>query len=162
MRIALVALSFIGEPGPVWGADWEWGAPLIVVTVLVHVLAMGFISQKAIQIHGNIMQHRHTITAFVIVMGATTLLATTLHALEAGIWAYAYCLIGALPDFKSAMLYSLGAMTTYGHQNLYLQEHWRLIGPIEALNGSLLVGLTTAFLFWLIQEVSPRNRTNNH
>jgi hypothetical protein len=59
------------------------------------------------------------------------------------------------------MLYSLGAMTTYGHQNLYLQEHWRLIGPIEALNGSLLVGLTTAFLFWLIQEVSPRNRTNH-
>jgi hypothetical protein len=161
MAIALAALSFVLEPSPVWGVDWEWGAPLIVVTVIVHVLAMGFISQKAIQIHGNIMQHRHSIAAFVIVMGATTLLATTLHAVEAGIWAYAYCLIGAMPDFKSAMLYSLGAMTTYGHQNLYLQEHWRLIGPIEALNGSLLVGLTTAFLFWLIQEVSPRNRPSH-
>ena len=161
MRIELATLSFIQEPSPVWGVDWEWGAPLIVVTVIVHVLAMGFISQKAIQIHGNIMQRRNTTTAFVIVMGATTLLATILHAFEAGMWAYAYCLIGALPDFKSAMLYSLGAMTTYGHQNLYLQEHWRLIGPIEALNGSLLVGLTTAFLFWLIQEVSPRNRANH-
>jgi len=161
MRIALTTLNFIQEPRPVWTADWEWGLPLIVVTVIVHVLVMGFITQKAIQIHGNIMQRRYTRAAFLVVMGVTTLVTTVLHAVEAGIWAFAYCLIGALPDFKSAMLYSLGAMTTYGHQNLYLQEHWRLIGPIEALNGSLLVGLTTAFLFWLIQEVSPRNRTNH-
>jgi hypothetical protein len=54
------------------------------------------------------------------------------------------------------MLYSLGAMTTYGHQNL--EKHWQLLGTIEALNGSLLFGLSTAFLFWLIQEVSPNNR----
>ncbi len=160
MRTALAAFNFVLEPSTVWRADWEWGLPMIVVTVIVHVLVMGFITQKAVQIHGSIMQRRHKTTAFVMVMGATTLLTTVVHALEAGLWAFAYCLIGALPDFKSAMLYSLGAMTTYGHQNLYLQEHWRLIGPIEALNGSLLVGLTTAFLFWLIQEVSPKIRTS--
>jgi hypothetical protein len=89
MAIALLALSFVQEPRPVWGADWEWGAPLIVVTVIVHVLTMGFITQKAIQIHGNIMQGRHTRTAFVIVMGATALVTTVLHAMEAAIWAYA-------------------------------------------------------------------------
>jgi hypothetical protein len=87
--------------------------------------------------------------------GATTLLATILHGLEAAIWAVAYCFIGARPDFRTAMFYSLGAITTYGHQNLYLEERWRLLGGIEALNGWLLFGLSTAFLFWLFQEVSP-------
>jgi hypothetical protein len=29
---------------------------------------------------------------------------------------------------------------------------------IEALNGWLLFGLSTAFLFWLLQEVSPGSR----
>jgi hypothetical protein len=93
-----------------------------------------------------------------MVLGATTLLATILHALEAAIWAVAYLLIGALADSRSAMLYSLGALTTYGHQSVFLEEHWRLLGTIEALNGWLLFGLSTAFLFWLIQEVSPKIR----
>ena len=89
---------------------------------------------------------------------ATALLATLLHGIETFIWAVAYIFIGALPDLRSGMLYSLGAMTTYGHQSLYLEDRWRLLGTLEALNGWLLFGLSTAFLFWLIQEVSPSNR----
>jgi hypothetical protein len=30
-----------------------------------------------------------------------------------------------------------------------------MLGSIEALNGSLLFGLTTAFLFWLFQKILP-------
>jgi hypothetical protein len=91
---------------------------------------------------------------FIVVTGASTLLATTLHGIEAGIWAAAYRLLGALPDGKSAMLYSLNAITSYGHTNLSLENHWQLMGAIEALNGWLLFGLTTAFLFSVIQRVS--------
>jgi hypothetical protein len=58
-----------------------------------------------------------------------------------------------LPDNKSAVLYSLGAMTTYGHATLFLEDRWALLGAIEALNGVLLFGLTTAFLFAIIQHV---------
>ena len=86
-------------------------------------------------------------------MGTTTLLATILHAIEAGVWAFSYRLVGALPDFKSAMLYSLNAITSYGHESLVLESRWQLMGAIEALNGSLLFGLTTAFLFGMIQKV---------
>ena len=49
-------------------------------------------------------------------------------------------------------LYSLSAMTSYGHANLDLEEHWQLLGALEALNGMLLFGLTTAFLFGVIQR----------
>ena len=96
--------------------------------------------------------------AFAVVVGAMSLLATILHAIETGIWAMAYCFIGTMPNFRNAMLYSLGAMTTYGHDNLVLEDRWRLLGTIEALSGWLLFGLSTAFLFWVIQEVSPNNR----
>jgi hypothetical protein len=36
-----------------------------------------------------------------------------------------------------------------------LDPHWQLMGALEALNGILLFGLTTAFLFAMIQEVWP-------
>ena len=90
---------------------------------------------------------------FVAAMGTTTLLATSLHAIEAGIWASSYLLLGALPDERTAMLYSLSAITSYGHANIFLEDHWRLMGAMEALNGWLLFGLSTAFLFAMIEKV---------
>jgi hypothetical protein len=55
-------------------------------------------------------------------------------------------------------LYSLNAMTTYGHESASLAQHWLLMGALEALNGMLLFGLTTAWLFAMIQEVWPIHR----
>jgi hypothetical protein len=39
-------------------------------------------------------------------------------------------------------------MTTYGHASLYLEPHWQMMGAIEALNGVVLFGVTTAILFF--------------
>ena len=160
MSIAFAALSVLIEDHAPWGIDWMWGIPLIVVTVIFHVLGLGFLSRKAILIHHNKKEPRRVTVESALMIGVMTLLATVLHGIEASIWAIAYCFIGALPNLKIAMLYSLGAMTTYGHQSVFLEDHWRLIGTIEALNGWLLFGLSTAFLFWLLQEVSPNYRAS--
>jgi hypothetical protein len=159
MTIAQATLGFLIEPPAPWGDDWML-LPLIVLTVIIHVLGLGVASQRAILICGGILKSRSKL-AFAMVIGATTLLATILHAIEAWIWAVAYYLIGAVPDFKAAVLYSLGAMTTYGHETQTLEEKWALMGAMEALNGWLLFGLSSAFLFWLIQEVSPRNQASH-
>jgi len=141
-----------------WNANWAWGLPLIVLTSVVHVLGLGLINEKVVRALSGRMDHRHFTTMFAVAMSLTILLATILHALEAAVWAAAYLLLGALPDAKTAMLYSLSALTTYGHANVFLAEHWRLLGAMEALNGMLLFGLTTAFLFAMIQEVWPLGR----
>jgi hypothetical protein len=101
----------------------------------------------------NAAVRRRFASVFIAVIGGAALLATMLHGLEAGLWAAAYRGLGALPDNKSAMLYSLSAMTSYGHANLYLKDQWQLMGALEALNGWLLFGLTTAFLFAMIRDV---------
>ena len=56
------------------------------------------------------------------------------------------------------MLYSLGALTTYGHSHIFLESKWQMMGALEALNGMLLFGLTTAFLFAMIQRVWPAGK----
>jgi hypothetical protein len=81
---------------------------------------------------------------------------TILHAIESIVWAATYRLLGALGDNKSAMLYSLNAMTSYGHANLHLAPHWQMMGALEAFNGWILFGLTTAFLFTVIQRAWPQ------
>ena len=61
--------------------------------------------------------------------------------------------LGAQADWRDAMLYSLGAITSYGHAEVFLEDRWRLLGAIEAVNGLILFGLTTAFLYAAIHEV---------
>lgn len=51
------------------------------------------------------------------------------------------------------MLYSLEAITSYGHTNLFLEDRWQLMGAMESLNGWLLFGLSTAFLFGVIDKI---------
>ena len=153
MIIALADISFVTEPQLAWTGNWAWGLPLILMTVIIHVLGLGLIGRGVGRVSSGKIEHRHPMATFVVVMGATTLLATSLHAIEAGIWASAYLLVGALPDARTAMLYSLSAMTSYGHANLFLEAHWQLMGAMEALNGWLLFGLSTAFLFGMIEKV---------
>lgn len=145
-----------------WSADWVWGLPLILLTVVIHVFGLGIINEGVVRVLGRAIGRRRLIPMFAMVMGAAVLLITALHAIEAAAWAGAFRLLGALTDSKSAMLYSLSAMTTYGHANLFLEPQWQMMGALEALNGMLLFGLTTAFLFAMIQEVWPLGNRERH
>jgi|SRR5271156_3661248 len=143
----------------IWSADWAWGIPLIVLTVVIHVFGLGLMAQVALGTSGAVFQRRYPTAVCAVVVGATTLLATCLHAIEAGLWAGAYRLLGALPDQRSAMLFSLNAITSYGHATLSLKDQWELLGAMEALNGWLLFGLSTAFLIRIIAKVWAFNKT---
>jgi uncharacterized membrane protein len=135
-----------------WHDDWAWGLPMIVLSVLVHVFGLGYAYQKAIEVFRRKMHTRHPSALFAVIMSGVIFVATTLHAVEAALWALAYLFLSAQPDFKAAMLYSLGAMTTLGNGGEIMEERWLLLGSIEALCGWLLFGLTTAYLFATIQR----------
>jgi hypothetical protein len=138
-----------------WHADWAWSLPLIVLNVVIHVLGLGVINERIVERLSNAVNRRHLTSSFVVVMGAAALVVTVLHAFEGAVWATAYRLLGALPDNRSAMLYSLSAITSYGHAPIFLEPRWQMMGALEALNGMMLFGLTTAFLFKMIQDVWP-------
>jgi hypothetical protein len=138
-----------------WDIDWAWSLPLIVLTVVTHVLGLGVINERIVGRVGNKVNSRHLTALFMAVMAAAALMVTVLLAFEGAIWAAVYRVVGALPDNRSAMLYSLSAITSYGHANIFLDPHWQMMGALEALNGMILFGLTTAFMFGMVQQVWP-------
>ena len=150
---SFVVSSFVDTIPSNWSANWAWGVPLIVLTVVIHVLGLAFIKEKAFSVSSRTNRRRHHTAVSLMVIGGVILSATVLHAIEAGLWAVAYVLLNALTDYRSAMLYSLNAVTSYGHTDLELANHWHLMGALEALNGWLLFGLTTAFLFAVIEKI---------
>ena len=145
-----------------WIGSWIWSLPLIAINVIVHVCGLAIIGERVLRALSGTMARRVFIFKFATTMGLISLLGTLLHGFEAFIWASAYRLLGALPDNRSAMLYSLNAITSYGHATLHLETHWQLMGALEALNGMMLFGLTTAFLFAIIQRIWPLGSRIEH
>ncbi|MBL8795229.1 MAG: two pore domain potassium channel family protein [Planctomycetia bacterium] len=76
-----------------------------------------------------------------------------LHFAEAGVWAGAYRLLGLLPDLETAVYFSITSYTTVGYGDVVLPVSWRLLGPIEAAVGILMLGWSTAILVAAIQRV---------
>jgi hypothetical protein len=138
-----------------WSSDWLWSLPISVVTVFIHVLGLYVIRQRFDRVLIRASQQRIRMVAMLFMAG-TTVSVTLLHGLEAAIWTISFRLLHALPDNKSAMLYSLNAMTTFGHSGTNLENHWLMMGALEALNGWILFGLSTAFLYAMIQDAWVR------
>jgi len=136
-----------------WGFDYAWGVPVIVLTVVIHAYGLGWINRVFTSALIVAVRLRNFRAASSLLVGGTALSVTILHGLECVIWSSSYLYLGALQGSKAAMLYSLNAMTSYGHENLTLAPHWEMMGALEALDGWILFGLTTAFLFTVIQRV---------
>jgi voltage-gated potassium channel Kch len=79
-----------------------------------------------------------------------TLLALAAHFVEIALWALSFVLCGEFSNFASAVYYSGVTYTTLGDSTTVLSARWRLLEPIEAANGMLMFGVTTAIIFAVI------------
>ena len=140
-----------------WDLNWAWSLPLIVTSIGIHALGLGYVA-KVLRRTAAKPSRSQTALRFSRELGLATLAATLLLAIHSIAWAALYLTVGAVHDAPTAMLYSLSALTSYGHAELFLDKRWQLMGALEAVNGSLLFGLTTAFLFVVIQAFWPSNR----
>jgi hypothetical protein len=140
-----------------WKYDWLWSIPLIVVTIVFHSSALGLLSRGLRILLRDDRDKPVSRALSISVVGGSSLCTICLHGLEAWMWSIAYHLLGTLGtvggDRKDAMLYSISVMTTVGGTPLHLEPSWAIMGPLEALDGWILFGLTGAFLFALIQKV---------
>jgi hypothetical protein len=141
------AESLIG----VWGHDWLLSLPLIVLTVLLHASVLTALHHRLGHFQKRWVGRRYSLMA--VALGVNVLVLILMHAIEAGMWAVVYVAVGAMPDVRIAMLYSLSALTSYGHAAVFLAPRWQMMGAIESLNGMLLLGLSTAYLFFLLHTL---------
>jgi hypothetical protein len=98
---------------------------------------------------------QHVFAILVGSIGALGLLLVVLLGIEAAVWAAAYLWLGALDSPEDAILYSVDSMTTRGASGLMLERHWRMMGALEGADGMLLFGISTAFMFAVLQAFWP-------
>ena len=85
------------------------------------------------------------------VMGVS-LLALAGHLGEIALWAFALDISGAVGDISAAIYSSAGSYTTSG-SDIVLPAQWKLLGPLEAVAGMLMFGVSTALIFAVVQRL---------
>jgi hypothetical protein len=92
------------------------------------------------------LSHLADFTIAVLVMS----FAFIAHIIEVALWAWLFLICGEFQEFGAAYYHSAVNYTTLGYGDIILTPAWKLLGPLEAADGSLMFGVSTAMIFTVI------------
>lgn len=101
---------------------------------------------------------RHELAKAQIVSALTAWMFLAIF-LEAWHWAVMYLYhpqIKALGDLDTALYFSMVTFTTLGYGDVVLTGQWRMLASIQAANGVIVFGWTTALIFVWMQHIYLR------
>jgi hypothetical protein len=124
---------------------------MVLFTVLTHLIGLSVLVHLT-RIHitkfATTVQMDRILVPLGMVLGLFMI-----HGIE--IWTYAmvYFLSGIAHGIEPALYLSIGAYTTNGWVDIHLPPGWRIVLSLEGVNGLLLVGWSTAYLFQNLNRV---------
>jgi hypothetical protein len=86
-------------------------------------------------------------------VSAATLMILAGHFVEIAMWGGVFELCGEFGDFAGAFYHSAVNYTTLGYGDVIMSTRWRLLGPLEAADGMLMFGVSTALIFTVLQRL---------
>jgi len=87
-----------------------------------------------------------------IIAGAA-LVALAAHVVAIATWGLVFSLCGEFSQLARAVYHFGMNYTTLGDTDTVMSPSWRLLAPLEAANGMLMFGVSTAMLFAVIQRL---------
>jgi hypothetical protein len=125
----------------------------LLCTIFVHVLLVGATvtigrREKRLGQAGVSFWSGSAIVALII------LFSLVAHLVEIALWAAVLMICGEFHEFGMAYYHSAVNYTTLGYGDLIMSPTWRLLGPLEAANGILMFGVSTAMIFTLILRLT--------
>ncbi len=139
--------------------------PLMVATVLLFssLLVYGTAMHLIVRVVVRLIRSGSSALGFwksTAVMAIVTAITAAAHLAQIALWAVAFLLCGEVSTLETAFYLSAQNCTALGYGDVLLSERWRLLGPLEAINGLLFFGLSAAVLFAIMSNlISERLRT---
>jgi hypothetical protein len=131
------------------------GGGISVVNFTIHALVMTTVVWVAHAAGAKKLPHPSLFLIAVMIPTVSVLMIA--HATEVVVWSSAYLIVGAAPAGADLVYFAFVNYTTLGYGDVVPVEHWRLLGPITAMNGVLLFGWSTAVIFEVLLRTLARS-----
>ena len=137
-------------------------AAIVSVCLMIHLAGLLLMAEWLLQWREDLERSpSRKLIAFLIgtLFGGILLL----HFIQTSLWAIFYYTQNLFSDFETSLYFSMVSFTTIGYGDVLLPQKWRLLGVVEGFSGVLLCGISTGFIFAVINaafQTKLRKRSN--
>ena len=131
-----------------------YGLPVMGVCLLLQSMLV----IAAFRFYNN-RQHRVGQASFLPTMGVINgvmLILVIGNVAQVVIWALLFHFLGEFAVFGDAIYHSAVNFTTLGYGDIVMSQRYRLLGPLEAMNGVLMIGVSSATLMAFFQDAMKK------
>jgi ion channel len=125
------------------------GACAVLCTIFIHALAVGA-TVNFIRHEKRLGREGAGFWIDLTIVVLTISFVFVAHLVEIALWAVLFIMCGEFQNFGFAFYHSAVNYTTLGYGDVIMTPAWKLLGPLEAANGALMFGLSTAIIFAVI------------
>lgn len=131
------------------------GIAVVACNVTIQALSTLYFMKIFIPQYKRWHEKNESLCAFVMLV-VLMMFFTLLHGGQCTLWAAVYYFnpeISSLSSFSESVYFSLITFTTIGYGDVVIDSDWRILAGLEAINGIILVGWSTAMVFSFLQII---------
>ena len=117
----------------------------VMAVCLALQLVLVALAMRYYRKHDYLVERSSFTSSLRVIFGVMALLVIG-NVAQIAIWALLLQLLGEFSDFTEAVYHSAVNFATLGYGDIVMSKERRLLGPLEAVNGVLMIGVSTAAL----------------
>ena len=130
------------------------GSATSLVNLVIHAILLASVVRIVHGVWARSSKAPHFLQDTLVIVAVGVLLVAG-HFLEVLMWALTYAAVQAAPPGTDLIYFAFGNYTTLGYGDTLPVPQWRLLAPMTALNGILLIGWSTALIFAILRRAVP-------
>ena len=131
-------------------------APVMVVCLLLQSVVVASCLRSYASFR-SAFQDLKALWVDTLILVTVMLLTLLCNFAQMAVWAALFMLLGEFSDFATALYHSAVNFITLGYGDIVMSKQWRMLGPIEAANGILMFGVSTAVMTAAVMDVIKYN-----
>ena len=134
-----------------------FGAAEVAFNVLVQSVTVVVILNRLLRYHRN-PNPQDSFFAHTWQLASIMVILFLGHMVQIMAWAVPFRIFGQFDDLETAFYHSAVNYTSLGYGDIVMTGHWRLLGALEAANGVLMFGVSTATFFAILSAQFKKHR----
>lgn len=129
---------------------------LLVMAVCLLLQSLLLTAALRYYTHSQILMKNPSLWSTLFVINGVMMLLVLGNIAQVAIWALLFRLLGEFPGFGEAVYHSAVNFATLGYGDIVMSNNHKLLGPIEAINGVIMIGVSTAALMAAFQDAMKK------
>ena len=128
------------------------GLPMMLLCLVVQVASLFWCVRYYVQ-HSWQDLHGQRFLAGIRPLIAVTLVMMLVNLVQIALWGGLFLWLGEFEQPYDAVYHSAVNFTSLGYGDIVMTRNRKLLGPLEAVNGVLMLGMTAAALMAIVQHM---------